>query len=73
MLLNAVSAAIHTDTHFEATNNVLPEATYHLDVGETKNWAEHHFLNFCFSVKTCLFSSTTISYIMHLNHTIVQN
>ena len=46
MLLNAVSAAMHTDTHFGATNDMLLEATYHPDVGDTKNWAEQHFLNF---------------------------
>ena len=55
MSLNAVSAAIHTDTHFGATNNVLPKATYHPDVGDTKNWVEQQFLNFCISVKTCIY------------------
>ena len=47
MLLNAVSAAIHTDTHFGATKNVLLEATYHPDMRDTKNWAEQHFFDFC--------------------------
>ena len=32
VLLNAVSAAIHNDTHFGATKNVLLEATNHPDV-----------------------------------------
>lgn len=34
VLLNTLSAARiqHTDTHFGARNNVLLEATYHLDV-----------------------------------------
>ena len=45
MLLNSVSAAIHKDTHFGATNNVLLEATSHLDVWDTKNWEGQHNYN----------------------------
>jgi hypothetical protein len=40
MLLLAITAAIHTDTHFRATKNVLLEATYHPDMWDTKNWAK---------------------------------
>ena len=43
MLPNTASAAIHTDTHFGATKNVLLEATYHPDARDTKNWAKQNF------------------------------
>ena len=43
VLLNAVSAAIHTNTHFGATKNVLLKATYHPNMGDAKNWAKQHF------------------------------
>ena len=46
VLLNAVSAAIHTNTHFGARKNVFLEATYHPDMGDAKNWAEQHFFIF---------------------------
>ena len=40
VLLNAVSAAIHTDTHFGATTKMLLEATYPPDMWDTKNWTK---------------------------------
>ena len=64
MLLNAVSAAICTDKHFVATNNLLLEATYHPDVGDTKNWAEHHFL-FLISVIRPALTGSRINYDFH--------
>ncbi len=57
VLLNAVSAAIHTDTHFGATKNVLLEAAYHPDMWDTKYWAVQQKLGratifyFCTSAK----------------------
>jgi hypothetical protein len=45
-LLNTVSAAIHPDTHFRATKNVLLEATYHLDVLDLKNGLSDINFNF---------------------------
>ena len=44
MLLNAVSAAMYTVTHFGATNNELLKATFHLDVGDTKIGLRNTFL-----------------------------
>ena len=61
MLLNPVSAAIHTDTNFGATKNGLLEATYHPDMLDTKNWAEQHFFDFCISVKIGPKSVLTLS------------
>ena len=56
VLLNAISAVIHTDTHFGATKNVLLESNISPGYVRYKNWTEQYFFYFLSLSRFLLFN-----------------